>query len=223
MPDEEEEDGDGEDGSKDGEPPDGVGQKNKRQGRNQTLQGKTDCRTHADGTINSLIFCFFFTTGIGHEVDNLGGEHFRQGVGCQDSKDGCHGGKGHEDATQKGEVEDEGDDTIGADVGVLHDGQDTLTVGTSSKAIEEVGKSIFVQGSCHEKTHDDGKDDGDGKWQDMAQAEEGGCHDATCEPTCEGPVFNDSGVCFLGGLMKSPERKTGEEDKSGENAAKNIW
>jgi hypothetical protein len=35
-------------------------------------------------------------------------------------------------------------------------------------------------------------------------------------------VFNDGGIGFLGGLMKSPERKSGEEDERCEERMKEF-
>ena len=222
-PDEEEQEGNGEDGCEDSEPPCCVNQEYQRQGRKQALQGKTDCRTHTDGAINSLVFCVFLTTGIGHEVDNLGREHLRQGVGSKDGKDSRHGRQRGEDAHQQEEIEDEGDDAISADMGILHDGEDALSVGSPTKTIEEVGESVFVKRTRHQEAHDDRQDDCDGERQDVARAEEGGRHDTTRQPPREGPVFHDCGVSLLGRLMQSPEGETGEEDEGGMKPVKNTW
>ena len=215
SPDEDEEDGDGEDGGEDGQPPCDIGEEQQRQRGEQALQGQTDGGSHADGPVDGLVLGFFLASCIGHEIDYLTGQHLGQWVACQDGKDGCHGGQGGENAHQQQEVEDEGDDSIGADVGVFHDGECALSRGTSAEAIEEVGQSIFVEGTREEEANDNGKDDCDGERQDVASPEECECHDATCQPADERPMFNHCGIGFLGWLTDAPERKTGEEDEGG--------
>ena len=86
------------------------------------------------------------------------------------------------------EVEDEPHDAIGADAAVFHDVENALAVGSAcAEAVDEVGKSVFMQGSGDENAHDDGGHGGQRCRHNERTKVKGGCHATGGEPASERP------------------------------------
>ena len=115
---------------------------------------------------------------------------------------------------QEQEVDDEADDAIGADVGVLHDVEDALAVlAPSAEAVHEVGQPVLVQGTSHKQPCDDGQQDGNLVGEQVAAEIDDSTHHRAREPTHERPVFDNGLVSLLRWLVQSPEGQSGEKDE----------
>ena len=97
---------------------------------------------------------------------------------------------------------------------VLHNVEDALAVAAASaKAVDEVGQTVFVQGSREQHAHSDGCHHGYAIGQIPAAEVERSSHHASREPSRERPEFDHCLVTFLRGLIESPEGQSCEEDE----------
>ena len=124
----------------------------------ESLSSQQQGSRRAHAAIDGMSLRGLFVAGIGHQLGNRGRQHLGKGVGNEYGHRGHRGCHALQAEIEKGEVENQTQHAIGANVGVLHDGQDALAIGAASaKAVEEVGQSILVEGARDEHADDDGK------------------------------------------------------------------
>lgn len=169
------------------------------------LEKQQECCAGAHLSIEDMGLGLLFGAGIGEQLDNLGADHLGVWIAGKDEKGCLQWGKAYKDAPQGGEIGNEGKDSIGAYVGVFHDGKGALSVASGTETISEVGKSVFMKGSRDEHSHGDAAEDCKVPRKDERGSVHGTCHTQRGEPTHHGPVFHHGGVVLLRWCCYAPE------------------
>ena len=180
------------------------------------LQEDTDTGFDAELTVHIMCLAGGLGAGVGQEHDDLSGQQFAVGITGKDYQCGCLWHHQRQTSIEHGEIEDQSDHAVGADMRVFHDGEDALTVvASTTKTVAEVSQTVFVQGSCEDYPCEDGEQYGDGPWEEHVAEVEYECHHATGEPPRERPVFHYRTVTFLRRFIPTPQGQSGEEDEGG--------
>ena len=115
-------------------------------------------------------------------------------------------------AEEQSQIDDEGQDTVGADVRVFHDVEDALAVAApTAKTVEEVGQPVFVQGTSEQHAGGNGQQHSQRIGQHLTAEIEHGGHHATREPAGQRPPLHHGIIALAGRLMQSPQGQTGEK------------
>ena len=111
-------------------------------------------------------------------------------------------------------VEDESQHPIGADVRVLHNLKDSLTiVAPTTKAVEEVGQPVLMQRSRYQQSRDNGEQYSNRHGQHQTGEVDNEAHCPSCYPARQRPMLHHRLVALLRRLVQSPERQPREEDQ----------